>query len=159
MLFLGLTLVCPGHGPSPGPGQRPRPNPNPKPRPRPSLGLCVAHQGAGHPHPDRCGTASPRVHKRRHTRCTEGWRVGNKHQSPTVVQQHQLPKQAEGWRVGEEPKPPGCHSTHIPALQAQPAQDPMQDPAAPNHDVENLCRELPDRIQDVIDAEGGRISK
>ena len=28
-----------------------------------------------------------------------------------------------------------------------------------NHDVENLCRELPDRIQEVIDAEGGRISK
>ncbi len=28
-----------------------------------------------------------------------------------------------------------------------------------NHDVENLCRELPDRIEEVIDAEGGRISK
>ena len=28
-----------------------------------------------------------------------------------------------------------------------------------HYDVENLCRELPDRIQDVIDAEGGRISK
>ena len=26
-------------------------------------------------------------------------------------------------------------------------------------DVEGLCRELPDRVQDVIDAEGGRISK
>ena len=23
-----------------------------------------------------------------------------------------------------------------------------------NHDVENLCRELPDRLQDVIDAKG-----
>ena len=28
-----------------------------------------------------------------------------------------------------------------------------------NHDVENLCRELPHRIEDVIAAEGGRISK
>jgi len=28
-----------------------------------------------------------------------------------------------------------------------------------NHDVENLCKEMPDRVQDVIDAEGGRISK
>ena len=28
-----------------------------------------------------------------------------------------------------------------------------------NHDVENLCRELPARMQAVIDAEGGRISK
>lgn len=28
-----------------------------------------------------------------------------------------------------------------------------------NYDVENLSRELPDRIQEVIDAEGGRISK
>jgi hypothetical protein len=26
-------------------------------------------------------------------------------------------------------------------------------------DVEGLCRELPDRVQDVLDAEGGRISK
>ncbi len=28
-----------------------------------------------------------------------------------------------------------------------------------NFDVGNLCRELPDQIQDVIDADGGRIPK
>ena len=85
-----------------------------------------AHQGAGYPHPARCGAASPQVHKCRHTRCTEGWRVGKSspitHNGAKATKPHD---QAKGWRVGKKsPKQPGCHSTNIPAQQAPPAQKP-----------------------------------
>ncbi len=62
-----------------------------------------AHQGAGHPHPARCGAASPQVHKCRHTRCTEGWRVGKSspitHNGAKATKPHD---QAKGWRVGKK---------------------------------------------------------